>query len=81
MKLVMEIIINYSPKFKRLLPRLLDVPNFEGILIHTGNTIKDTSGCILVGKLNENKLINSRDIFNTLFSRLQNYSHIKIEIK
>lgn len=48
-----EIILNMSPKFGRLLPRLLNVPNFEGILIHRGNTSTDTSGCILVG---ENKV-------------------------
>ena len=44
-----RIILNVSPKFGRLLPRLLNVPNFEGVLIHVGNTVKDTSGCILVG--------------------------------
>ena len=46
---VYEIIINMSPRFKKLLPRLLNVPGFDGILIHKGNTAKDTYGCILVG--------------------------------
>ena len=44
-----EVIVNRSPRFKRDLPLLLNVPNFEGIRIHRGNTAKDTSGCILVG--------------------------------
>ena len=33
-----EVIVNRSPKFKRDLPLLIDVPNFEGIRIHRGNT-------------------------------------------
>ena len=45
-----KVIYNWSPKFGRNLPRLLDVPHFEGILIHSGNTAKDSFGCILVGK-------------------------------
>ncbi|MDE6277856.1 MAG: hypothetical protein K2M06_07085 [Muribaculaceae bacterium] len=49
-----EIVVNISPKFKRLLPRLLRVPHFEGVLIHRGNTSADTAGCILPG---ENRVI------------------------
>lgn len=44
-----KVIFNWSPKFGRNLPRLLNVPHFEGILIHPGNTVKDSDGCILVG--------------------------------
>lgn len=45
-----DVVVNISPKFKRLLPRLLSVPHFEGVLIHRGNTATDSAGCILVGE-------------------------------
>ncbi|MCX4291121.1 MAG: DUF5675 family protein [Odoribacter sp.] len=57
---VYEVIVNISPRFRRKLPRLLDVPGFNGILIHRGNTPEDTAGCILVGENREQgKVINS----------------------
>lgn len=55
-----EIVVNVSPRFKRKLPRLLNVPGFDGILIHRGNTAEDTAGCILVGENKaKGKVINS----------------------
>ena len=62
-----KIIYNWSPKFGRNLPRLLNVPHFEGILIHPGNTAADSAGCILVGKNTEvGRLTNSRYISDEL---------------
>lgn len=55
-----DVVVNISPKFKRLLPRLLRVPHFEGILIHRGNTAGDSAGCILVGENRiKGKVLNS----------------------
>lgn len=44
-----EVIVTVSPKFGKRFPRLVDVPNFTGILIHNGLSAEDTLGCILVG--------------------------------
>jgi hypothetical protein len=57
---VYKVIVNLSPAKRRMLPRLLDVPGFSGILIHRGNTKNDSSGCILVGENKvKGKVINS----------------------
>lgn len=66
-----EVIINYSNRFKRQMPLLLRVPNFEGVRIHAGNTEADTDGCILVGQdRGGNALTYSRAAYNALFSLL-----------
>jgi hypothetical protein len=42
--------VTHSPRFKRRLPLLGNVPKFSGIRIHAGNSAVDTAGCILVGQ-------------------------------
>ncbi|MDD4820309.1 MAG: DUF5675 family protein [Flavobacteriales bacterium] len=51
--------VSFSPKFKRLLPQIMDVPYFSSIRIHRGNTASDTSGCILVGIKSGNGIISN----------------------
>jgi hypothetical protein len=45
-----NVVITYSPKFNKFLPLIQDVPGYSGIRIHSGNSSKDTEGCILVGE-------------------------------
>lgn len=69
---VYDVEITMSNRFKRLLPILLDVPNFSGVRIHPGNTAEDTEGCILVGNnRTTDSVLNSRAAFNALFLRMQ----------
>lgn len=81
-----KVIINQSVRFKRALPLLLNVPNFEGIRIHTGNKTADTEGCILVGTMRtkDGMVLNSKIAFDKLFEKMviafKNKTPITIEI-
>lgn len=70
-----------SPKFSKkkqyefcdgYLPRLLNVPAFKGVLIHIGNTAKDTEGCLLVWRNTRvGKVLESAATFRKLYERLK----------
>jgi hypothetical protein len=66
-----EVVVTYSPRFKKYLPLLLKVPGFAGIRIHPGNTAKDTHGCILPG-INKSKgsISESVKYFTLIFDKI-----------
>lgn len=73
--------ITYSPKYKRMMPLLLGVKGFSGIRIHSGNTAKDTEGCLLVGKNKQvGMVLESRDTYQRLFAMMQGEKNITIDI-
>lgn len=76
-----KVIINESNRFKRMLPLLIAVPNFEGVRIHAGNSNHDTEGCILVGQNRSvDYITKSRKAFESLFKKMQGAKNITITI-
>lgn len=74
--------ITWSPRFKKMLPMLDNVPNFTGVRIHTGNTAQDTEGCILVGYNRvKGRVCDSRAAFRRLFAKLETAAQIELKIK
>lgn len=78
-----EVKLTYSPRFKKILPEILNVPNFSGIRIHSLNKAEESEGCIGVGEWNgkdTNWISNSRIAFNELMSLLQKAANNKEKI-
>ena len=77
-----KVILSKSPRFGRVLPEVLNVPNFTGIRIHRGNTAFDTHGCILVGINKEKgKVLHSTIYENLLVEKLKEQTDITIKIE
>lgn len=79
-----------SPRFKDRawakpydgkIPRLINVPSFDGVLMHPGSSAADTSGCLLVGKNTiVGRLTNSQKTFHALMQKIKGQKNITIEI-
>ena len=73
--------ITYSPKYKRLMPEIKNVKGFSGIRIHSGNTAKDTLGCLIIGRNTQVGMVTeSRKTYNKLFALMKDAKDISIEI-
>jgi hypothetical protein len=73
--------MEYSPKFKRIMPTVKDVKGFTGIRMHPGNTEEDTMGCILVGSwYGPNNVKDSSTTFDELVAELYKYDDMSLEI-
>lgn len=77
-----KVTLGESPKFKRILPIIHNVPHFLGILIHTGNTEEHSSGCIIVGQNTvKGKVLYSKVTMAALMAKLEQADKITITIK
>lgn len=80
-----EIKWTYSPRFKKYTPQLMNVPSFEGIRIHAGNTSADTEGCLILGENKQvGKVLNSRATINKFYPIIKeacSNGKVTIEIK
>jgi len=76
-----RVILDFSQRFQRELPHLLDVPCFQGIRIHAGNTAADTEGCILVGlQRGPDAIYQSRDALITVLNVFSGGNQAWLEI-
>ena len=68
-----EVTMDFCSRFGNLMPHILNVPGFDGIRIHSGNTSADTEGCILLGqgRNGSDEVINSRAAFNAFVLKLK----------
>lgn len=80
-----EIKWTYSPRFKKYTPQLMNVPSFEGIRVHAGNTSADTEGCLILGENKQvGKVLNSRATIKKFYPIIKeacSNGKVTIEIK
>lgn len=81
-----RVVIDFSTRFQRRMPHILDVPDFDGIRIHAGNSPVNTLGCVLVGDTlgdpkNPDDIAQSKIAFERLFRKLDGQKEITLVIQ
>lgn len=70
-----KVVLTVSPKYGKVMPRLLNVPGFDGVLIHSGHDERDTWGCLLTAggfdAAGDVLAGTSRPAFAALFAKLE----------
>ena len=68
-----QMINTESPRFKRKMPRLVNVPGYSGVLVHWDNKSADTEGCLLLGTSKSVDWVSDSrkafDVFYTVFEK------------
>ena len=66
--------MRYSTKFKTQMPYVQNVPHFDGIMLHVGNSVRDSRGCILIGtRTYPSVLTHSREAVNRLILLMEEH--------
>lgn len=68
---------NWSNKYKKKLPLILDTPGFRGVRMHSGNRVEDTLACLLCGKFYKNGWLS--DSRNTMAKFIKYWEDRKFE--
>lgn len=76
-----EVVLRYSPHFKRETPWIKDVPGYQWVLIHAGNHPKNTRGCVLPGENKaKGKVLNSRKYEDIITAEIRKHDKCYITI-
>lgn len=71
----------WSEKHQRIVPHILNVPNFTAVEMHPGNDSADTEACVLVGQTRDIDWVGNSDLaFEALMGKLQGQENISITI-
>lgn len=68
-----KVVMDWSNRFGRMMPHILDVPGFTGVRFHGGNRAKDVEGCTVVGerRLDDETIADSAPALENLISLIE----------